>query len=109
MNGEELLCALQIDGHANVARWIRNIEYESQGGFSLPKSPGRFFPDYIVEMNNRQIVLVEYKDKDRAQSPDELHKKAVGELWAQRSEGECRFAWVAAKDWNALHRTLGTL
>ena len=50
MNGEEFECAKRIDGHPNVARWIRNTEHATQGGFWLPKSPGKFFPDFIVEM-----------------------------------------------------------
>jgi type III restriction enzyme len=102
MNGEELLCAQQIDAHENVERWIRNPEHESQGGFWLPKSPGRFFPDFIVELKDGRILLVEYKGKDRAQNPEELHKKSVGELWAARSDGLCGFAWVVDKTWLAL-------
>lgn len=106
MNGEELLCAQQIDGHENVERWIRNPEQETQGGFWLPKSPGRFFPDFIVELKDSRVVLVEYKGKDRAENPEELHKKLVGELWAGRSEGRCGFAWVVNKDWAGLHTAL---
>jgi type III restriction enzyme len=102
MNGEEEQCAVRIDGHSNVARGIRNTEHATQGGFWLPKSPGRFFPDFIVELTDGQIVLVEYKGKDRANNPEELHKKAVGELWASRSGGRCRFAWIVDKDWMTL-------
>jgi type III restriction enzyme len=102
MNGEEEQCASHIDGHPNVRRWIRNTEHATQGGFWLPKSPGRFFPDFIVELTDGRIVLVEYKGKDRAHNPEELHKKAVGELWASRSAGRCRFAWVVDKDWHTL-------
>ncbi len=102
MNGEELLCAQQIDAHPSVERWIRNPEHESQGGFWLPKSPGRFFPDFIVEMKDGRIFLVEYKGKDRAENPEELHKKSVGDLWAARSDGRCGFVWVVDKDWNAI-------
>jgi hypothetical protein len=29
-------------------------------------------------------------------------KKAVGQLWAGRSNGACRFAWVVDKDWQTL-------
>lgn len=40
MNREEAECAGHIDRHPNVARWIRNTEHATQGGFWLPKSPG---------------------------------------------------------------------
>jgi len=108
MNGEELQCAQQIDASENVERWIRNPEHESQGGFWLPKSPGRFFPDFIVELKDGRIVLVEYKGQDRAQNPEELHKKAVGDLWAARSEGRCAFGWVVDRTWFDLHKALAT-
>ena len=83
MNGEEFECAKRIDGHPNIARWIRNTEHATQGGFWLPKSPGKFFPDFIVEMKDGSTVLVEYKMGKMASDPEEQHKKAVGELWAR--------------------------
>ena len=106
MNGEEIECATRIDGHPNVERWIRNTEHPTQGGFWLPKSPGRFFPDFIVELKDGRTALVEYKMKKMASDPEELHKKAVGELWEARSNGQCRFAWVVDKDWATLAERL---
>jgi type III restriction enzyme len=106
MNGEEKLCAIRIDSHANVKRWVRNTDNHAQGGFSLPKSPGRFFPDFIVELNNGIILIVEYKMGKMSRDPEELHKKAVGELWENRSRGKCRFAWVVDSDWVELERQL---
>jgi type III restriction enzyme len=72
----------------------------------LPKSPGKFFPDFIVEMEDGRIVLVEYKMGKMASDPEEQHKKAVGELWAARSNDRCRFAWVVDKDWITLDTVL---
>ncbi len=106
MNGEEAECAIHIDGHPNVARWIRNTEHATQGGFPLPKSPGRFFPDFIVELKDGRTTLVEYKMGKMANDPEELHKKAVGELWESRSEGRCRFGWIVDKDWRRLGEIL---
>ncbi len=105
MNGEELECAQRIDDHPNVARWIRNTEHKNHGGYSLPKSPGQFFPDFIVETEDGRIVLVEYKG-NLAEIPEEQHKKAVGELWAERSAGRCGFGWVVNRDWGALENAL---
>ncbi len=106
MNGEEFDCASRIDGHANVARWIRNTEHALQGGFWLPKSPGKFFPDFIVELKDARVVLIEYKMGKMASDPEEQHKKAVGELWASRSEGHCRFGWIVDKNWARLTEVL---
>jgi type III restriction enzyme len=94
MNGEEIKWASRINQHANVARWIRNLDRETQGGFCLPLAPGRFFPDLIVELTDATVALIEYKMGKMAHHPDELHKKAVGELWAERSNGRARFGLV---------------
>jgi type III restriction enzyme len=106
MNGEEAECAALINGNANVRRWIRNTEYETQGGFWLPKSPGKFFPDFIVELENGIMLLVEYKMGKIASDPEELHKRAIGELWEARSGGRARFAWVVDRDWHSLEEKL---
>lgn len=106
MNGAEVECATRIDAHSNVARWLRNTEHETQGGFWLPKSPGRFFPDFIVELRDGHIVLIEYKMGKMANDPEELHKHAVGRLWAERSIGRVRFGWIVDKDWHTLQTVL---
>ena len=108
-NKEERLCGIEIDRHENVERWIRNPSYASQGGFSLPKSPGRFFPDFIVELKSGKTVIVEYKNSTLAADPEEQHKRAVGELWAERSDGQCRFAYVIDRDWASLAAKLECL
>ena len=78
----------------------------NQGGFWLPKSPGKFFPDFIVELLDGTLVLVEYKMGKMSQDREEIHKRATGELWARRSGGKCRFGWVVNKDWEELERAL---
>jgi len=106
MNGEEAQCAAKIDSHSNVKRWVRNTDRETQGGFFLPKSPGKFFPDFIVELNDGTILIVEYKMGKMSRDPEELHKRAVGEFWEGRSTGICRFAWIVDEDWGELDRKL---
>jgi len=106
MNTEETECAKRIDDHHAVTRWVRNLEHESAGGFSLPLSPGRFFPDFIGELVDGRVALIEYKGGHLAMNPKELHKKAVGELWARQSQDRGVFVWVANKDWDTLARAL---
>jgi type III restriction enzyme len=106
MGNEESECAKRIDDCPNVKRWIRNLTHESAGGFSLPLSPGRFFPDFIAELEDRRIVIVEYKGGHLAQDPKELHKEAVGKLWQERSAGRCVFVRVVDRDWAELDAAL---
>ena len=108
MNNDEKECAIRIDDHPNVRRWVRNLDRETQNGFWLPKSPGKFFPDFIVELNDGKIVAAEYKNAGLASQAEEQHKRAVGELWARRSDSTCRFAWVVERDWGELERQLAS-
>jgi type III restriction enzyme len=102
MGNEESQCAKKIDDHPNVKRWIRNLVHESAGGFSLPLSPGRFFPDFLVELNDGRMAIVEYKGGHLAEQRKELHKEDVGKLWAARSSGKCVFVRVVNRDWAKL-------
>ena len=107
MGDEESQCAKRINDHPKVKRWVRNLEHESAGGFSLPLSPGRFFPDFIAELEDGRILIVEYKGGHIAQDPKELHKETVGKLWEERSNGRCIFVRVVDRDWATLEAALG--
>lgn len=109
MNDDEALCAKKIDDHPNVRRWLRNLSYESAGGYSLPLSPGKFFPDFIVELEDWRTAIVEYKGPHLANNPKELHKRDVGKLWADRSAGKCVFVWVVDHDWTTLDTQLAAV
>ncbi len=106
MGNEESQCAKRIDDHPNVERWLRNLTHESAGGFSLPLSPGEFFPDFIVELRDGRIAIVEYKGRHLAKVPEELHKEMIGDLWAARSVGRCVFVRVVDRDWAKLEAAL---
>jgi type III restriction enzyme len=104
MNGEEEICAEKIDRHKNVNCWIRNLDPSTGSkGFSL-SSMKHFFPDFVAELNDNCTAVIEYKGGDRADSPDELDKKNIGESWASHSNGKCIFVWVADKNWNTLNQ-----
>jgi hypothetical protein len=57
MNREEAERAARIDRHSNGKRWVRNPDRETQGGFCLPKSPGRFFPDFMFPIHLLSVHL----------------------------------------------------
>ncbi|MDZ4153231.1 MAG: restriction endonuclease subunit R, partial [Methylicorpusculum sp.] len=58
---EEFECARAIDMHKNVKHWIRNIPQHRQTSFWLPTATDYFYPDFVVELNNGAIALIEYK------------------------------------------------
>jgi type III restriction enzyme len=109
MGQEESHCAKKIDDHPNVKRWVRNLENESAGGYSLPLAPGNFFPDFLAELKDGRNAIIEYKNKKLNEAASEQHKRDVGKLWAARSNGECVFVWVVEKDWATLEIALNSV
>jgi type III restriction enzyme len=92
--GEEWHCAIALEHHPQVARWVRNLDSDPIAGFWLPTSFGRFYPDFVCELKNGRVLVVEYKGAQIASMPKEIEKGAVGKLWAERSNGRCLFAMV---------------
>ena len=100
--GEEFECAEfianQLDG---VQWWVRNVERKATS-FSLQTASDKFYPDFMIGLDNGVVLAVEYKGAHISDSRDSIEKKRVGELWAKRSGGKCRFAWVENKNWQTL-------
>ena len=92
--GEEWHCALAIDQHPQIARWVRNLDSDPVAGFWLPTSFGRFYPDFVCELKDGRLLVVEYKGAHLATVPKEIEKGEVGKLWAARCGGRCLFAMV---------------
>jgi len=95
--GEEFECARFIAKHPQVKYWVRNLEQEPFG-FCLPTSKGRFFPDFIVELEDGRLAVIEYKGAHLRNDPYEIEKRKVGELWAASSGGKCVFRFVYLED-----------
>ncbi len=55
-----------------------------------------------MKMENGPLVAIEYKGAHIPDSRDSLEKQRIGDLWARRSEGRCRFVWVENKNWQAI-------
>jgi type III restriction enzyme len=91
--GEEFDCAQLLDSHANVEQWVRNLD-TPPCGFSLATSKGRFFPDFIAQLKDGRMAVVEYKGAHLLTMPYEIEKRQVGELWAKVSEGKCLFGQI---------------
>lgn len=88
---EEFMCAVTINGHPKIKHWVRNLERDVAGAFWLPTSRGRFFPDFICELTDGRIFVVEYKGEHLRTMQSEIEKDQVGRLWAERSDGKCLF------------------
>ena len=92
--GEEFACAQLIDHHAKVKHWVRNLD-TAPCGYSLATSKGRFYPDFVAELKDGRVALIEYKGAHLLNDPYEIEKRQIGELWARTSQGRALFGWVA--------------
>ncbi|MDE2257182.1 MAG: DEAD/DEAH box helicase family protein [Xanthomonadaceae bacterium] len=100
--GEEFDCAQFIANEMEGVRdWIRNVE-RKPSSFSLPTSSDRFYPDFLIRLQNGGIIAAEYKGAHLATGRDADEKKRIGELWERRSGGRCAFALVEKQDWTSL-------
>lgn len=99
-NGEEFDCAQIIDLMPEVKHWVRNLVRRDEASFSLPLAHGNFFPDFIVELNDGRILIVEYKGEAYKTNDDSAEKRLVGNLWAKHSKGNCLFLMAVKKDEN---------
>jgi type III restriction enzyme len=92
--GEEFLCAQLLDNHPAVRHWVRNLT-SAPCGFALATSRGRFFPDFVAELLDGRVAVVEYKGAHLLNDPYEIEKRHIGELWARKSQGRCLFGQIA--------------
>jgi type III restriction enzyme len=99
---EEFECACFLDNEAvkgNIKFWIRNL---ATRGFYLQKAFSRFYPDFICVLPNDRFLVVEYKGADRWDTPKVKEDRAIGELWAELSDGLCRFIMIKDRDWETI-------
>ena len=89
--GEEFDCAQIIDSLPQVKYWVRNMPNQPGASFWLPTSTDRFYPDFVAELNDGKIFVVEYKGKPYVTNDDSKEKRNLGELWEERSNGKGLF------------------
>ena len=91
-HGEEFECAKALDAEPAVLRWVRNLERQPDFAFWLPTATDYFYPDFVAELVDGRVLVVEYKGDGFATNDDSREKRLVGERWAQQT-GQ-RFAMV---------------
>lgn len=74
--------------------WVRNLERQPVASFWLPTSTDRFYPDFVAQLNDGRILVVEYKGAHLFNGDDAKEKRTIGEVWAAASKGRCRFVMV---------------
>ncbi len=92
--GEEFECARALDALPELRHWVRNIEQQESFSFWLPTASDYFYPDFVAELNDGRLLVVEYKGDGYATNDDSREKRAVGAAWARASGGRGLFVMV---------------
>lgn len=95
---EEFRCAQILDANSEVKHWVRNIEKQPKFSFWLPTATDYFYPDFVAELNDGRILVVEYKGEPYKTNDDSREKRQVGEQWEKASGGKCLFLFAVADD-----------
>lgn len=96
---EEFQCAQFLDGLPEVDCWIRNLAGKSTS-FRLQTSKQWFYPDFVCLLTDGRVLAVEYKGSHLWADAEE--KRAVGAVWASRSNGTCLFVMPTEGDFSAI-------
>ena len=54
--------------------------------FWLPTATDYFYPDFVAELVDGRLLVVEYKGDGYATNDDSREKRLVGERWAQTTD-----------------------
>lgn len=109
---EEYECACWLDIQAQQGRikfWVRNLVRREGSSFFLQKYDGRFYPDFLCKLpglpgESGPILAVEYKGSDRWVAAED--DRLIGGLWANLSDGRCRFVMVKDRRWDWIEEHL---
>ncbi len=96
--GEEFRCALALESLKEVKQWVRNLAKQPLHSFWLPTSDDKFYPDFVAELMDGRILVVEYKGEPYKTNDDSKEKAMVGALWEQLSGGKGLFLMAVDKD-----------
>lgn len=97
-HSEEFLCAQAIDFHPMVEHWVRNIERQPQTSFWLPTASDYFYPDFVAELTDGRVLVVEYKGEPYKTNDDSREKRQVGHQWEKFRNGRCLFLLAVSQD-----------
>ncbi|MBA5871454.1 MAG: hypothetical protein GDA68_15875 [Nitrospira sp. CR2.1] len=103
---EEFQCAQFLDGLPQVRFWVRNL-VRKPTSFRLQTSQDWFYPDFLCQLIDGRTLAVEYKGKHLFDGVDAEEKRAVGEIWASRSDGRCLFVMPTDGDFSTIRKMLG--
>jgi type III restriction enzyme len=107
-SGEEFECACAIAALKEVKQWVRNLAIQPLTSFWLPTASDRFYPDFVAELHDGRILVIEYKGEVYKSNDDSREKRQIGRLWEEKSGGKGLFIIAEKRDGQGrdVHRQL---
>ncbi|MDZ4199372.1 MAG: hypothetical protein U1E27_08810, partial [Kiritimatiellia bacterium] len=102
---EEFKCARFLDELPEVEIWVRNLARKNSS-FRLQTSTDWFYPDFVCQLADGRILAVEYKGKHLYTTDDSEEKRAIGAVWASRSNGKCHFVMPTQDDFSIIEKAI---
>lgn len=79
----EFICAKVLDMHPKIKHWVRNIPKQPKTSFWLPTDEDLFYPDFVAELHDGRILVLEYKG-EHLKAVSRV-KDEIGRRWANIS------------------------
>jgi len=97
MNGEEAQCAWALERqYPKIKYWVRNLENQMLHAFWLQTSTDKFYPDFVAQLDDGRILVVEYKGAF-LDNEDTREKEQIGKVWAEKSGNLFLMLWKKDK------------
>lgn len=97
-HGEEYDCAAALDAQPAVKHWVRNLSNQPAASMWLQTSTDRFYPDFMAELTDGRLLMVEYKGGLTEQTRDTDENRLLGEKWESASDGKALFLTAEKRD-----------
>ena len=96
--GEEFDCAFALDTQSAIKHWVRNLARQETASVWLQTKTDKFYPDFVAELLDGRILMVEYKGSPYETNDDSDEKRLLGELWESKSNGRALFLMAVKKE-----------
>lgn len=71
---------------------------EERFSFWLPTASNYFYPDFVCELTDGRVLVVEYKGEPYRTNDDSRGKALIGHQWQESSGGRCLFLFAVKED-----------
>jgi len=92
--GDEFECAQAIDRLEAVKHWVRNVD-RTYGAYRLPTATDYFYPDFVAELKDGRLLVIEYKGR---LDDDSAEKDNIGLKAEETSGGKLLFLMAVQRD-----------